>query len=79
MTNNKIQVTRARAGAIEGKQTAEGFAEGPAAEIVEGALYTFEAEIRGQWFRWIDQRPVIVGDRAHFDLRDGVPIDPPTE
>jgi hypothetical protein len=61
------------------KVSADGYVEGPAAEIDAGATYTFEGEIDGRWHRWTGQRPTIVGDLARFWLRDGTPIEKPAD
>ncbi len=61
----------------EAKPSTAGYVEGPSDDIDPAATYTFEAEVNGQWFRWVGQRPVIEGDRAKFWLRDGTPIAAP--
>jgi hypothetical protein len=58
--------------------SASGYVEGPASEIDVDAIYTFEAEIEGRWYRWTGQKPNIVGDRCRFSLRDGAPIVAPS-
>lgn len=75
----QIRSDRKPAKSIVGKSSADGFVDGPAAEIDASASYTFEACVDGRWFRWTDQRPVIEGDRFRFVLRDGTPIDRPTD
>lgn len=59
------------------KLTVDGFIEAPASEIDADASYTFEYCYEGQWYRWTDQRPTIIGDRARFMLHDGTPIEEP--
>lgn len=55
--------------------TADGFVDVPATEVDAGGSYTFEAKVDGRCFRWTGQRPMIIGDRARFWLRDGTPIE----
>jgi hypothetical protein len=62
---------------IEVRITADGFVDAPADEIDAGATYTFEACVNDRGYRWVGQRPMIVGDRARFWLRDGAPIEVP--
>jgi hypothetical protein len=66
---------RKDAAAISVKMTVDGFVEGPADEIDAEATYTFEGTYEGRRYRWMNQRPVISGDRVRFYLHDGQPID----
>lgn len=63
---------------VIGKRSADGYVDGPSAEIDADASYTIGSQINGRWYRWTGQRPEIVGDRARFKLRDGTSIAAPT-
>lgn len=63
---------------VEGETRAFGVIYGPKSEIDPDASYTFESCIKGSWYRWTDQRAMIEGGEARFELRNGIPTNQPT-
>ena len=81
MTDSKthVEITGLR---ITGKQAdlvADGYVEGPASDLKEGHSYTFEAEVKGVWYRWTGQWPIVEGDRFRISLYGGTPFPTPTD
>jgi hypothetical protein len=58
-----------------GSKEVMGWVIGPADEIDLSASYTFEAEVDGDWYRWVGQRAILESpDRFVFRLRNGQPF-----